>query len=60
MKWTGRYRVIANDADVNDILALLPATTGGDVARSAISKLWANFSIISFLYRVLAINEYMA
>lgn len=34
---------VSGDADVNDILALLPATTGGDVARSAISKLGAPY-----------------
>ena len=34
---------VSGDADVNDILALLPATTGGDVARAAISKLGAPY-----------------
>lgn len=34
---------VSGDADVSDILALLPATTGGDVARAAISKLGAPY-----------------
>ena len=34
---------VSGDANVNDILALLPAGKGGDVARAAISKLGAPY-----------------